>query len=133
MRIAPQAWAIYRTLAEEDGVEPTPYENLLIALGFEPSRLSDIKAGMRYIHYTTPEMRTPANWLPTDEALQNMIYYVQSYPKTQRKSDETDKQYADRIDHETKRREICLEILDRSGVKPEHYRDYLLRRSRRLG
>jgi len=102
-------------------------------LGFEPTRTSDIRNGMHYIHYTTPEMRTPANWLPTEAALQNMVYYVQNYPKTQRQRDETDKQYQDRIDHETKRKEICIEILERSGVTPDKYGYYLMMRSRRLG
>jgi hypothetical protein len=133
MRINPQAWAMYRTFTTAEGVNPTTYERLLIALGLEPSRLSDIKQGMTYIHYNTSEQRTKGNWLPTEQALQNMVYYLRTHPDEERKSGETDRQYATRVDAETKRAEVCRQILTQSGVNPDEYSYYLWKRSQRLG
>lgn len=116
MKIAPEGWAIYRAFTTEEGVQPTAFERVLIALGFEPTRLSDIKSGMRYIHYTTPKMRTQVQGMPTEAALENMVYYV-----TQRE------------DVDPRRKQVCLEILEDSGIMPEDYYKYLLSRSKRLG
>ena len=117
MKISPEAWAIYRAACQEEGpVQPTDYERLLIALGFSPSRLSDITAGLRYIHYTTPSMHTTALYLPTEAAIEDIVYFVQNPPK----------------DYDPKRMEVCKSILEDSGVTPDQYSQYLMRRRQRL-
>ena len=133
MKISPEAWAIYRAFAEEEGVQPTSYERILIALGFEPTRLSSIKAGMRYIHYTTPEMRTKAQAMPTEAALQNMVYYVTQHKEPAKKTDESERQYQTRLEKAEKRKQVCLEILKDAGITTkEQYREYLIARKGRL-
>ena len=134
MKICPEAWAIYRSFAEEEGVQPTQYERLLTALGFDPTRLSDIRRGMTYIHYTTPEMRTKALYLPTETALQNMVYYVTQHKEPAMKADESERQYQRRLQKAEKRKQVCLEILkDAEITTDEQYRDYLFARKKRLG
>lgn len=114
IRISPAAWNIYRSMADEEGVQPTNWERIMTGFGIEPSRLSTIREGMNQLGYFKPEQRTRALFLPTEESIQNMIYNLRAK------------------DYDEDKKEIVRIILDKSGIQPSDYNRYLNQRRLRM-
>jgi len=116
IRISPMAWDIYKVLSSEKeaAIKPTSFEKILTGLGFEPSRLSTIRETMRYLKYFKPEQKTPAMGLPTNQAIQNIIFNL------------------GKKDYKEKNKEVIRYLLQDLGILPKDYPKYLEQRKERM-